>query len=157
MSLVWKHKALAPGFLLWYSWWSAAPRWHWSTCESWGVRAAAAGEAAGPQQAAPQVQLCSPAGSAASTWALEAGVPGWRHRRPTACPYKTEMSQRTNAYRKSALSILPKTENVLLRNVVFSDKTPETKTNKNWVSLELKKQMQWRISCFPLFYRFQEA
>lgn len=74
-------------FLPWYSWWSAAPRWRWLTYESWGVRAEAAGEAAGPQQAAPQAQLCSPAGSAASTWGLEAGEPRWKHRPPTVCPY----------------------------------------------------------------------
>lgn len=81
-------------------------------------------------------------------------------RMETQTPHSLSLQNRNEsvnqAYRKSALSILPKTENVLLRNTVFSDKTPETKTNKNWVSSELKKQMQWRISCFPYSTGFRK-
>ena len=140
------------GFSPWCSWWSAAPGWRWSACASWAARAAAAGGAAGPRQAAPQAQPCSPAGSAASAWGLGAGGPGRTHRPPRACPCRARKTSASGHRRGWPFPHFLRLSSVLLmRNKVFSDKTPQPKLVKNWVSWELSKQMWWRISCLPLF------
>lgn len=50
---------------------------------------------------------------------------------PQLVPATTQAEEsQPNTHRESTLSRFPKTENVLLRNMVFSDKTPKTKTRR---------------------------